>query len=356
MSTWSGTAYEGPEKNEWFEGKGTFRFPNGVVYEGEFRKGEFHGDGALVYPNGGRFLAQWDRGYAVEGRYEFNDGLLYEDRNWQYVSQGDRRFYTEVLHGLQPAGQTLLTNEPEPPKIPKGTFDTGNGFYDTTQGMILSYDGKDVLDYPGEVEERWIKEHCRKGFQGDADRPRPALVLGGSGTGTADATPAPTAPADVEAAAPEPVKEAPKEDSSAPAGSEEAKEEEEEVTSPDATPPPQPATPPAEPQPQQEEMVEEAAVEEPGPAQEPIPASPSAVEAQKATEALLQRAASPEVEDFEWAENTAQSVTLEEALFAPPPGTQRAETPLIPEEEPGGGQVTEDAEPPPGVEEDEVRS
>lgn len=27
----------------------------------------------------------------------FNDGLPYEDKNWQYVSQGDRRFYTEAL-------------------------------------------------------------------------------------------------------------------------------------------------------------------------------------------------------------------------------------------------------------------
>lgn len=57
------------------------------------------------------------------GRYVFNDGLLYEDKNWQYVfghsatwrqrgkhasailthhmlrSQGDRRFYTEVKEG-----------------------------------------------------------------------------------------------------------------------------------------------------------------------------------------------------------------------------------------------------------------
>jgi len=37
--------------------------------------------------------------HILNARYVFNDGLLYEDRNWQYVSQGDRRFYTEVKEG-----------------------------------------------------------------------------------------------------------------------------------------------------------------------------------------------------------------------------------------------------------------
>mmetsp|Transcript_63472 Transcript_63472/g.151371 ORF Transcript_63472/g.151371 Transcript_63472/m.151371 type:complete len:201 (-) Transcript_63472:24-626(-) len=164
MSTWSGTKYDGPVKNEWFEGEGTFKFPNGVVYEGQFRKGEFHGQGSLVYPNGGRYKATWDRGYAIEGCYEFNDGLMYEDRNWQYVSQGDRRFYTEVLRGLQPAGKTLLTNEATQ-KIPKGTFDTGIGYFDPATEQIMSYDGKEVLAYPKESEISWIKDHCRKGFE-----------------------------------------------------------------------------------------------------------------------------------------------------------------------------------------------
>lgn len=167
MSTWSGTKYEGPDKNEWFEGEGRFKFPSGVVYEGQFRKGEFHGEGALVYPNGGRYKAKWERGYAIEGRYFFNDNLPYEDRKWQYVSQGDRRFYTEVLSGLQPAGKTLLTNEPVPPSIPVGTYDTGNGFYDPAKGRIYSYDEKEVLGIPGEEEEAKIKDRCRKCFETD---------------------------------------------------------------------------------------------------------------------------------------------------------------------------------------------
>lgn len=183
MSHWSGTEYEGPAKNEWFEGDGKFKFPNGVVYEGQFRKGEFHGTGALVYPNGGRYQATWERGYAIQGRYVFNDGLLYEDRNWQYVSQSDRRFYTEVLTGLQPAGQTLLTNERVPPKIPYGTYDTGNGYFDAATEQIMSYDGKDVIGIPAELEEQWIKNHCRRGFDKDAVIPD---STSGSGSGAAD--------------------------------------------------------------------------------------------------------------------------------------------------------------------------
>lgn len=184
MSTWSGTTYEGPEKNQWYEGEGKFRFPSGVVYEGQFRKGEFHGEGALVYPNGGRYQAKWERGYAIEGRYIFNDGLLYEDKNWQYVSQGDRRFYTEVLQGLQPAGKTLLTNEATPPTIPSGTYDTGNGYFDEATGHIMSYDGTEVMGTPTDDDKTWILEHCRKNFEPDVPAGEPELPE--------SSTPAPT--------------------------------------------------------------------------------------------------------------------------------------------------------------------
>ena len=34
MSQWSKSAYNGPTKNGWEQGKGQFKFPNGVIYEG----------------------------------------------------------------------------------------------------------------------------------------------------------------------------------------------------------------------------------------------------------------------------------------------------------------------------------
>jgi hypothetical protein len=52
MSQWSKSSYDGPREKGWEQGKGKFRFPNGVVYEGQFNKGEFHGEGTLIYPNG----------------------------------------------------------------------------------------------------------------------------------------------------------------------------------------------------------------------------------------------------------------------------------------------------------------
>jgi hypothetical protein len=45
------------------------------------------------------------------GQYVFNDGLLYSDKDWSYLSESDRRFYTEVKSGLRPAGHSLMTNE-----------------------------------------------------------------------------------------------------------------------------------------------------------------------------------------------------------------------------------------------------
>lgn len=61
--------------------------------------------------------------------------------------------HRQVLEGLQPAGQTLLTNEKTPPPIPKGTYDYGSGFYDPQTEQIMSYDGKEVLGYATELEE-----------------------------------------------------------------------------------------------------------------------------------------------------------------------------------------------------------
>ena len=43
--------------------------------------------------------------YWFQGKYTFADGLRYEEENWEYCDGYDRRFYTEIQGGLQPAGK-----------------------------------------------------------------------------------------------------------------------------------------------------------------------------------------------------------------------------------------------------------
>lgn len=159
MSQWSQSEYKGPKQLDWEEGVGRFTFPNGVVYEGNFLKGEFHGEGTLIYPNGvslncltiqGRYVAKWDRGKLLDGNYFFFDKLEFQEpKAWNYCTFQDRRFYTEVAtNNLRPEGQTLITNDDltrnpvGPERIPEGTYDIGDGFYDPLKRIICKYDGQ----------------------------------------------------------------------------------------------------------------------------------------------------------------------------------------------------------------------
>ena len=69
----------------------------------------FHGRGTLYFPNGGKFEAEWERGRAVGssgsgGQLTFRDGLQYQETDWRYCDRIDRRFWTEICHGIKPAG------------------------------------------------------------------------------------------------------------------------------------------------------------------------------------------------------------------------------------------------------------
>ena len=85
------------------EGKGKFRFQDGSVFVGSFKDGMFHGEGYLLFPDGGKYTATWDHGRVVEGSFTFADGLAYDEKDWGYCTDQDRRFFSEQVNGLSPA-------------------------------------------------------------------------------------------------------------------------------------------------------------------------------------------------------------------------------------------------------------
>ena len=78
----------------------------------------------------------------IEGNYFFYDNLEFKDKDWGYSTNKDRSFYTEILEGLRPDGLTLISNDIKGPKrIPEGTYDLGDSYYDPLKRMICRYDG-----------------------------------------------------------------------------------------------------------------------------------------------------------------------------------------------------------------------
>lgn len=160
--------YEGERKNGRMEGFGTYRFPSGTVYKGFFLDGEFHGEGMLQYEDCGKYHATWEHGKVIEGRYVFADGLAYTSPtqgDWAYCREdGDRRFYSELVEGLRPAGDAQLTNAHPPPHIPPNTYDVGDGYFSEVDGKVYAYNtAADPIRTATQDEEVWAKGKCRRG-------------------------------------------------------------------------------------------------------------------------------------------------------------------------------------------------
>lgn len=94
----------------------------------------------------------------------------------------DRRFYTEHLNGLQPAGLSQLVDEEPPREIPVGCYDTGYGYFNKELGMLYQYDGS--LIRAAELDEVvWIPMHCRRGGGAGDPPPKNAPKDGGPARG-----------------------------------------------------------------------------------------------------------------------------------------------------------------------------
>ncbi|KPI94073.1 MORN repeat-containing protein 5 [Papilio xuthus] len=158
----TGSRYEGTWDVLGMSGYGLYTFPNGVIYEGEFEDGMFHGRGELRYPCGAVLYGKWTRGVLGEKTLAFADGLEYDEDLWPYCVMPDRRFTIEHNKGLKPAGESYTTPDQPPREIPKGFYDTGDGFYDPDTKVVYKVDDPtSIVRYPCEVEQTWILENCR---------------------------------------------------------------------------------------------------------------------------------------------------------------------------------------------------
>lgn len=184
-----GGQYDGDLVSGMFEGEGTYTFPNGArsgarqkppplspccrltarwrragdSYKGSFKRGRFHGEGRMTTNGAGSFTATWQNGEVVEGTYTFADGLEYRPERWPYCTQQDRRFHSEIQHGIKPAGDSQLTDRTDPSALPQGTYDVGTGYFDPSTGAVHDVDSREAVAWPSAEEADWIKAKCRLG-------------------------------------------------------------------------------------------------------------------------------------------------------------------------------------------------
>lgn len=156
--------YTGDYLHGRFNGKGVYAY-NNWKYEGSFVDGEFHGEGTL-YVKGGYYKGFWQRGVLVDGGFIFDDGLPYLKvglKFWEYCSDYDPRFYSEIKDGLK-VGQSLLrVTSHHHEHLPEGCYDTIDGYYDPKKHVIFSYLNNEELRTPNTEEIDFILKNCRVG-------------------------------------------------------------------------------------------------------------------------------------------------------------------------------------------------
>eukprot|EP00640_Fibrocapsa_japonica_P007371 CAMPEP_0113936538 /NCGR_PEP_ID=MMETSP1339-20121228/3438_1 /TAXON_ID=94617 /ORGANISM="Fibrocapsa japonica" /LENGTH=190 /DNA_ID=CAMNT_0000939055 /DNA_START=34 /DNA_END=606 /DNA_ORIENTATION=+ /assembly_acc=CAM_ASM_000762 len=164
-----GSKFEGEVEDGRFVGEGEYTYPDGTTYVGGFKDGMFHGKGTLYYGNGA-YHATWENGKEISGEYVFGDGLKYQASDglkgmeWKYCSEQDRRFYTEMLNGIRPAGVLQQTNNrSQAPKIPEGCYHIGDGYFNPATKAIHAHNNNEELRKPGQAEIDWILTKCRLG-------------------------------------------------------------------------------------------------------------------------------------------------------------------------------------------------
>lgn len=157
--------YEGDYVNARFHGRGVYKI-HGCVYEGNFLDGQFHGEGKLTV-KGGSYQGYWKEGKLVEGGFVFDDGLPHLKvgyKYWEYCSQYDPRFFSEIKDGIK-NGDPLrdVTSHEHGDKLPKDCFDTIDGYYDTKKHAVFDYVTGEIVRMPDQEEADHIMATCRVG-------------------------------------------------------------------------------------------------------------------------------------------------------------------------------------------------
>ena len=163
---------------------GSYYYSSGSHYQGEMKDGQFHGQGTLFYKNGAKWTGIFENGIAKEGTYIFPDGLKFvqnfptdnlsdkhvkssdqnfDENSWDYCIRDDRRFFSEWVDGMKPAGRSQLSNNLDTPKIPKNSYDVGDGYYLPEERTVYSYEGqwRRIAD---DDEHEFILRYCKKGW------------------------------------------------------------------------------------------------------------------------------------------------------------------------------------------------
>lgn len=157
--------YEGEIANGRYNGKGKYQLGE-TYYEGNFLNGYYHGEGVL-YVKGGYYKGYWQEGKLVEGGFIFDDGLPHLKvgfKFWDYCSQFDHRFHSEIKDGIK-VGERLrdITSHEYVQDLPKDCFDTIDGYYDPKKHLVFSYTTHEPIRTPNSEEIEFILKNCRVG-------------------------------------------------------------------------------------------------------------------------------------------------------------------------------------------------